>query len=162
MFVPSGRVHALGAGSVIFEIQQNSDTTYRVFDWNRIGLDGKPRELHVAQSMKCIDFADVAPSLIPDSFTSAAYGGNRPLVNDPLFRVEALRIEQGRSVDLESAAVQVAGVIRGSVRIQCGSSEVSIGAGGFSVLPASPGRFRITTSGGMASEILLAVAGPFV
>ena len=44
MFLPSGRVHAIGAGNVIFEIQQNSDTTYRVFDWNRLGLDGKPRE----------------------------------------------------------------------------------------------------------------------
>ena len=48
MFLPSGRVHAIGAGMVIFEIQQNSDTTYRVFDWNRVGLDGKPRELHVS------------------------------------------------------------------------------------------------------------------
>jgi len=43
MFLPSGRVHAIGAGLVIFEIQQNSDTTYRVFDWNRVGTDGKPR-----------------------------------------------------------------------------------------------------------------------
>ena len=49
MFLPSGRVHAIGDGLVIFEIQQNSDTTYRVFDWNRVGLDGRPRELHVAQ-----------------------------------------------------------------------------------------------------------------
>ena len=48
MFLPSGRVHAIGAGLVIFEIQQNSDTTYRVFDWNRVGLDGKPRDLHTA------------------------------------------------------------------------------------------------------------------
>src|SRR5262249_1131753 len=46
MFLPSGRLHAIGAGNVLFEIQQNSDTTYRVFDWNRKGLDGKPRELH--------------------------------------------------------------------------------------------------------------------
>src|SRR5208282_2442170 len=44
LFLPSGRVHALGAGLVVFEIQQNSDTTYRVFDWDRVGLDGKPRE----------------------------------------------------------------------------------------------------------------------
>ena len=48
MFLPSGRVHALGAGIVLFEVQQNSDTTYRVFDWNRLGLDGKPRELREA------------------------------------------------------------------------------------------------------------------
>lgn len=59
IFIPSGRLHAIGAGLVIFEIQQNSDTTYRVFDWNRLGLDGQPRDLHVEESMKCIDFSDV-------------------------------------------------------------------------------------------------------
>ncbi len=64
LFVPSGRLHALGRGLLIYEIQQNSDTTYRVFDWNRVGLDGRPRELHVAQSMQCIDFADVEPALL--------------------------------------------------------------------------------------------------
>jgi len=63
MFLPSGRVHAIGAGLVIFEIQQNSDTTYRVFDWNRPGLDGKLRELHVPQSLASIDFSDVEPAL---------------------------------------------------------------------------------------------------
>jgi len=63
LFVPSGRLHALGKGLLIYEIQQNSDTTYRVFDWNRVGLDGKPRELHVEQSLKCIDFSDVDPVL---------------------------------------------------------------------------------------------------
>lgn len=63
LFVPSGRVHALGAGLVVFEIQQNSDTTYRVFDWNRVGLDGKPRTLHVAESLASIDFEDHEPRL---------------------------------------------------------------------------------------------------
>ena len=63
LFVPSGRLHALGKGLLIYEIQQNSDTTYRVFDWNRVGLDGKPRDLHVEQSMKCIDFNDTEPAL---------------------------------------------------------------------------------------------------
>ena len=57
MFLPSGRVHAIGAGLVIYEIQQNSDTTFRVYDWDRVGLDGKPRELHVPQSLESIDFA---------------------------------------------------------------------------------------------------------
>src|SRR4051812_75155 len=58
MFLPSGRVHALGAGNVIFEIQQNSDTTYRVFDWNRIDAQGKARELHIEKSLASIDFND--------------------------------------------------------------------------------------------------------
>jgi mannose-6-phosphate isomerase len=63
LFVPSGRLHALGGGLLIYEIQQNSDTTYRVFDWNRLGLDGKPRALHVDESLQSIDFTDVEPAL---------------------------------------------------------------------------------------------------
>jgi len=63
IFIPSGRLHAIGAGLLIHEIQQNSDTTYRVFDWNRVGLDGKPRQLHVEQSLASIDFADFEPGM---------------------------------------------------------------------------------------------------
>ncbi len=63
IFIPSGRLHAIGAGLLIFEIQQNSDTTYRVFDWNRVGLDGKARELHIDESLASIDFSDVEPEL---------------------------------------------------------------------------------------------------
>lgn len=63
LFIPSGRLHAIGAGLLIYEIQQNSDTTYRVYDWNRPGIDGKPRELHVEESLCCIDFTDVTPGM---------------------------------------------------------------------------------------------------
>ncbi|MEM7147383.1 MAG: type I phosphomannose isomerase catalytic subunit [Verrucomicrobiota bacterium] len=63
IFIPSGRLHAIGAGLLIYEIQENSDTTYRVFDWNRVGLDGRPRELHVEASLRCIDFDDVEPGM---------------------------------------------------------------------------------------------------
>lgn len=61
IFIPSGRIHAIGGGNLIIEIQQNSDTTYRVFDWNRTGLDGKPRALHIAESMASINFEDFEP-----------------------------------------------------------------------------------------------------
>lgn len=63
IFIPSGRLHAIGAGLLIHEIQQNSDTTYRVFDWNRKGLDGLPRPLHIDQSLDCIDFDDWEPRM---------------------------------------------------------------------------------------------------
>lgn len=63
LFLPSGRLHAIGAGLVIFEVQQNSDTTYRVFDWNRVGLDGQPRELHIGPSLRSMDFEDYEPRL---------------------------------------------------------------------------------------------------
>lgn len=80
IFIPSGRLHAIGEGLVIVEVQQNSDTTYRVFDWNRNGLDGKPRELHVSESLASIDFDDFEPALTP---------ATEPVVADcPLFHVE--------------------------------------------------------------------------
>jgi mannose-6-phosphate isomerase len=66
IYLPSGRVHAIGPGCLIVEVQQNSDTTYRVFDY------GRPRELHVEQSMASIDWDDVEPPLLPrDSETVA-------------------------------------------------------------------------------------------
>ena len=61
MFLPSGRVHAIGAGNVIFEIQQNSDTTYRVHDWNRLDDKGRPRQLHIREALVSIDFEDFEP-----------------------------------------------------------------------------------------------------
>ncbi|MBX3411889.1 MAG: class I mannose-6-phosphate isomerase [Pirellulales bacterium] len=56
VFVPAGAVHALGAGLLVAEIQQASDTTYRLFDWNRLGTDGKPRPLHVEEGLRAIHF----------------------------------------------------------------------------------------------------------
>ncbi|MGC1479191.1 MAG: type I phosphomannose isomerase catalytic subunit [Chthoniobacterales bacterium] len=63
IFIPSGRLHAIGEGCLIVEVQQNSDTTYRVFDWNRTGLDGSPRQLHIDESLASIDFDDFEPEL---------------------------------------------------------------------------------------------------
>lgn len=91
LFIPSGRLHAIGAGLLIYEIQQNSDTTYRVYDWNRPGIDGKPRALHVEESLRCIDFTDVAPSL------DEARG--ETLVDCEHFRLEKHRLAPGASVD---------------------------------------------------------------
>ncbi len=56
IFIPAGTVHALGAGLLVAEIQQASDTTYRLFDWNRVGPDGQPRPLHVEQALDAIDY----------------------------------------------------------------------------------------------------------
>jgi mannose-6-phosphate isomerase len=61
MFLPSGRVHAIGAGNVILEIQQNSDTTYRVDDWGRVDEQGRPRTLHREKALESIRFNDFEP-----------------------------------------------------------------------------------------------------
>jgi mannose-6-phosphate isomerase len=72
LFLPSGRCHAIGKGCIIAEIQQNSDTTYRVYDWDRVGLDGKPRELHITESLESIDFSDWEPTLQPREGSTVA------------------------------------------------------------------------------------------
>jgi len=64
MFLPSGRVHAIGAGNVILEIQQNSDTTYRVYDWDRKDDSGKPRALHVKEALASIQWEDHEPAFV--------------------------------------------------------------------------------------------------
>ncbi|BCX48430.1 mannose-6-phosphate isomerase [Haloferula helveola] len=89
IFIPSGRLHAIGAGFLIHEIQQNSDTTYRVFDWNRMGLDGQPRELHVESSLRSIDFNDYEPGMDEANGTV--------LAECEYFRVEKLDLSDGES-----------------------------------------------------------------
>ncbi len=144
MFLPSGRVHALGAGMVIFEIQQNSDTTYRVFDWNRVGLDGKPRELHVKQSLASIDFEDFEPRLIGSQYSRNPTLAVRYLVDDPLFRADACKVKRGGRFYLSSDGVQVLGLLRGKLRVAHQGTELMLAAGQFALLPASAGRVALT------------------
>ena len=161
MFLPSGRVHAIGDGLVIFEIQQNSDTTYRVFDWNRVGLDGKPRELHVAQSLASIDFNDFEPKLAGTKFTADGKIQKRPLVNDPLFNVEAWKLDSGAGGLLKPKKLQIIAVTAGEIEIEGGlergrlvramqKSELAgeppallLSAGQFCLIPASLERTEI-------------------
>jgi mannose-6-phosphate isomerase len=137
MFLPSGRVHAIGAGLVIFEIQQNSDTTYRVFDWNRVGLDGQPRALHLAESLASIDFNDFEPALIQTRFSGDALTRRRPLVRDPLFTVEAVQSVRDAVVALKPRTMQIIAVLSGGVRVEGGALEVELSPGGFCLVPAS-------------------------
>ncbi len=140
MFLPSGRVHALGAGIVLFEIQQNSDTTYRVFDWNRVGLDGKPRELHVTQSLASIDYNDFEPALVQSKFTGDASIKRRPLVNDPLFTVEAMQLAVGTSLQLAPHVMQIVANLSGKISIESEQGPVKLVPGQFCLIPACVGR----------------------
>lgn len=125
IFIPSGRLHAIGAGLLIYEIQQNSDTTYRVFDWNRMGLDGKPRELHVDQSLRCIDFSDIEPTMDqPD--------GNI-IAQCPFFQVDQLDLPTGTSVgNPDPDRFSIVTVVEGQLESADGRTHI---AGDFLLLP---------------------------
>jgi mannose-6-phosphate isomerase len=90
VYVPAGLVHAIGPGVTIFETQQASDLTYRMFDWDRLGLDGKPRELNVRKAADVLDYrVGGAPTLAQIDYR---YDGlNRiALIADPRFTVERI------------------------------------------------------------------------
>ena len=90
IFLPSGRLHALGGGNLMVEIQENSDTTYRVFDWNRIRKGQPRREMHIAEALQCIDFEDVEPVV-------ARPTGER-LAKHERFEVEKWELEGERQI----------------------------------------------------------------
>ena len=137
MFLPSGRVHAIGSGLVIFEIQQNSDTTFRVFDWNRVGLDGRPRELHVAESLASIDFTDFEPALV-DALPSTPTGFSvSPLVRHALFNVDLVRAQADEVMTLRPPRLRVLAIVEGSVTASGGGLSEKLRPGQFCVLPAS-------------------------
>lgn len=152
MFLPSGRLHSIGAGNVLFEIQQNSDTTYRVFDWNRTGLDGQPRELHVPQSLASIDFDDFEPELIENAYSRNEVFSVRYLIDDPLFRIDACKVKRGKRFYLSSQSMQILGLVSGSLTVSHGEHTLTLKPGDFCLLPACLGRCALTA--GTASEFL--------
>jgi len=90
-YLPAGTVHAIGAGIQLFETQQASDLTYRLFDWNRLGADGKPRELHVAKSLDVLDYRATFPGAMRQ-LTWTEAGAERTLaIADTHFTVERVR-----------------------------------------------------------------------
>jgi len=149
IFLPSGRVHAIGAGLVIFEIQQNSDTTYRVFDWNRPGLDGKPRPLHIEESLACIDFEDFEPSLIQRDYFPADGLETRCLARDPLFHVDILRPKTPEEiVPLSEPGLRIVGLVAGSARVIQPGETLELRPGDFCLVPAGAKQVQIRLDAG--------------
>jgi mannose-6-phosphate isomerase len=124
MFLPAGRFHAVGAGNLLVEIQQNSDTTYRVFDWNRTAAPGKSRRLHIDEALQSIDFTDAAPGLVAPK--------GELLVRHELFEIQKWNLTEPReAAPLGQFAIVCC--LTGSVRC----ADVDIAPGGFFLVPAS-------------------------
>lgn len=159
MFLPSGRVHAIGSGLVIFEIQQNSDTTYRAFDWNRVDETGKSRQLHINECLESIDFEDFEPELIrPDPQQPLQSSVHiQPLVEDPLFSVEVVTHAPPSRLDYSLDVPRVIGVIEGQILIKHPEHPVQLKAGQFCLLPA--GMEQASIEAAESAKILAAKPG---
>jgi mannose-6-phosphate isomerase len=157
MFLPSGRVHAIGAGLVLFEIQQNSDTTYRVFDWNRLGTDGKPRALHVEQSLASIDFNDFEPGLVTTEFNSAGRFKVRPLSRNSLFGVDLFRALAPETISFKQSRLKIVGSVEGTVVVRGSGVEITLRPAEFCLIPAALASSEVVTE--IGSTFLLVQPG---
>jgi mannose-6-phosphate isomerase len=146
VLVPSGQIHAIDAGNLLLEIQQNSDTTYRVFDWNRAGLDGKPRRLHVAESLRSILWDDPAPALVRGAPTAAV------IADCPEFLIRRAPMDKGEKLSFAAGEQpRLLSVVAGSLRV-AGSSGETLMRGDHALLPRA-GAFTFEALSGVIALI---------
>ncbi|MDI6619281.1 MAG: class I mannose-6-phosphate isomerase [Clostridiales bacterium] len=142
-YIPSGTVHAILDGILIAEIQQNSNTTYRVFDWNRVDKNGKPRELHIDKAIEVINFDN--PPVLNRNRNYVDKGGynERVLSENDYFTVKELNISDEFTGETDGRKFTVYMFIEGNGRIyyEKGCEPVSLGE--TVMLPASMGKYSI-------------------
>jgi mannose-6-phosphate isomerase len=132
ILVRSGQIHAIDAGNLILEIQQNSDTTYRLYDWGRVGLDGKPRTLHVEESLRSILWKEGPPDLVRAAPTSGT------IASCDEFTIR--RVVLGRGEKLRFAAGEqprILSVAAGGVSLSDSSPPKALSMGENALLPWS-------------------------
>lgn len=144
--VPSGTVHAILGGALIAEIQQNSNTTYRVYDWNRT-QNGAPRQLHIDKALDVIDFERIEPALIPARPIEERNGVRRSLLcANRYFTTERVELDAGATFEglCDGTSLEIWGIIHGNVLI--GDDQVRLNAVQFALLPAALGRFAVSAA----------------
>lgn len=146
-YVPAGRVHGIGAGAFVAEIQQTSDITYRIFDYNRKDKDGKSRELHTSQAMDAINFSDVQD----DFRTEYERVQNEPveMVASPYFTTSVYDMTEEITCDyseLDSFVIFIC--VEGSCRLtDDNQNEITLRAGETVLLPAAVQEVTIVPEG---------------
>jgi len=139
VFIPAGTVHALGGGVVVFEVQENSDVTFRLYDWNHVDAKtGKPRALQVDQALACIDFGKCAGGLAPPMVEATEPVERERLFDCDHFRLSRLRGDSPFAVGAPGVP-RVLVCIAGSGLVEHGGATYTIGKGDVFLLPAVVG-----------------------
>ncbi len=135
IFIPAGRVHAIGPGNFLAEIQQTSDITYRIYDWDRTDTEGKPRELHTEQALDAIDFLATTETKIKYK-TEPNKTSN--ITNCPYFSCNVLQFNQTVEkvyVGIDSFVVYM--VVEGACALHCNEQSEILNVGDTILIPAS-------------------------
>jgi mannose-6-phosphate isomerase len=130
LFTPGGRLHGIGAGNLLVEIQENSDTTFRLFDWERKNTEGKPRPLHIEDALQATNFGDYEPDIVRTT--------TEELVRCPQFVVEKLMLDRPRRAS-EREAFALFFCIEGGVAV----NGLQLQRGEFFLVPAGAAESRL-------------------
>jgi mannose-6-phosphate isomerase len=140
--VPAGSLHAICEGIVLAEIQQNSDTTYRVYDWNRLGKDGQPRELHIDKALDVINFDQVEPGFTEPILVAEEDGIKTTILcQNEYFITERIFMDGGTRYSglCDGTSLEIWGILEGSASL----AEMEMVPVQFILLPAKMGAFNI-------------------
>lgn len=143
-YIPAGTVHALCAGVLVAEIQQNSDTTYRLHDYDRLGLDGKLRELHIEDSLNVIAYEGSGASRMTTDNVSD--GEWLTIASSPYFKVEKGIVRSPAANITSSSSFVILVIAEGSGTIKWADGMQNTKAGECFLLPASLGKYELDGS----------------
>jgi mannose-6-phosphate isomerase len=152
IFIPAGTVHALGAGLVVAEIQQASDCTFRLYDWDRVDASGSSRPLHIQQALEVIDF-DRGP-VDPIKPVSAGVAMGEKLVHCDKFRLT--RLSKPESYELDLSTCNVIAVPRGTATLDTNHGQIELRIGQSALIPHACGQAKLT----LGSDTTVLVAEP--
>lgn len=127
-FLPAGTAHAIGPGILIAEIQTPSDTTFRVFDWNRL-QNGKSRPLHIRQALESINFNQKSVDLPVTT--------NGRLVDTEFFKIDKIAAQEGAKKEVFEGVMKVIIIIKGSGQIKSDNSQTDFSKGQTILIPAA-------------------------
>jgi mannose-6-phosphate isomerase len=140
LFIPAGTVHALGAGLLVAEVQQSSDTTFRLYDWNRVGPDGKPRPLHVEKGLAVVDFQRGPVDPVQPQFTDRPWVSR--LVGCEKFVMDRWDFDQPQAIGGDNR-FHIICVLQGAIRIDGDPQLAPLSKGGTALLPAALGSVKL-------------------
>lgn len=146
VFIPAGTLHAIGEGILLAEVQQTSDITFRLFDWNRLDQSGNPRPLHVSKALECLNFERGPVELLHPQMLSQDKHQVELLLESEYFSIR--RHHSRRSFPLASVnQAQILIVLEGSGQLDCGSETYELLEGKTILIPAAASDCQIHVDG---------------
>ena len=156
-FIPSGRIHSMSGGNLVLEISQNSDTSFRISDWNRVDENGEKRELHTHDAVSCMDFIDRAVSRISGASNRSPNNRKYPLVNRcPHFHCDELKLVANWRDSTNGVSCHILTAVNRPIDVITGGTDpVHVGICESVLIPAACREYLISVADGGEETVII-------